>query len=199
MLVDFLNDDTDPYQVSREEVGFFVKRSRYAVQQFLKSFDGSPDAAHLVIWRDREARPSFMPAPRPVLNDPDWLERLQMDLNLVLDALDEDSPIVPVHVWLQPRRNRADQHRSKLLAEARRAYEAPGAFVMHVGGELHDVVIYCVLQLLMAPGMAGRLARCPAHTSHSSDERCRKWFVEKRLHKKWCSDACKMVEFRRQK
>jgi hypothetical protein len=87
----------------------------------------------------------------------------------------------------------------RLTAATRRAYLGPGAYGVFVGGSLHDVVLYTVIQLLTEPG-AVALAQCPAPSATDAARPCGRWFVRIGQRRgrpaKYCSDACRLRAFR---
>lgn len=187
------------------------------------SFDGSSSAGFIEVARNRDmprALRDAKPEWRFDL-DPDGLQTLQVGLKVLLQAaftnegqstefVDVDGAgrvirtkgvrrkqalMLPMPTLRFGCRNtdRPDVKRSMLKTRERRQYEAPGAFVMVVSGGIHDLMMFLVLHLLTAEGMAGMLARCPAPRPREWEKTCENWLLRTGHGRKseYCSDACK--------
>ena len=200
-LLPWLNDPLNIYATSATLLRKWEMRGRRAVAQFLVSFDGSPAAGHVEVLRSRHApKVARKRMARQSRLDPDALETLQVELQAVLEAgysgarFDAGSMPLPSLRFGARNANRGNLKVSTMKRRERRAYTAPGAYVLHVAGTTHDLTLFLVLHLLTVENMAGVLSRCPAPAPYDWKARCDRWFLRTGhgQKRKSCSDACRV-------
>jgi hypothetical protein len=187
LLVPWMNGDSadqPPPAALRRQLG-----------EFLHGFDGSAAAGYVEVRRQRRTLPTFL-RKKLTRDAADW-EQVRTNLLLALQQGFDGTqlgllPLPSLRFAVRSTQRKAPGKLSRASNGERRAYRAPGAYVLQVDGTIADLVTYLVLHLLTGPDVT--IGRCPAPAPYTKDTRCNRFVVTtgQGRPRVFCSEACRV-------
>jgi hypothetical protein len=194
LLLPWINGDSVSYEDACEAIWRFLE----APAQTTTARTSADHAGHTRVGVEGALRELYgYEGPDGVVERiaPESLELLRDELRRALNG--ERLPELRLPVTVRPAKPPKQQRSVSALRHAeRRSYLGAGQYVVVAEpATLRDAVVYVLVRLLTAPGMA-TLVRCPAPAPNDWSRECGRWFVTSGQRAgrpaKYCSTACRV-------